>query len=57
MLVHNPGGGLADNDEAHHHRLLGALIGKEILLAHSIDETASVVCSRQHLIKIVAEPA
>jgi hypothetical protein len=43
MLVHNPGGGLADNDEAHHYRLLGALIGKEILLAHSIDETASIV--------------
>jgi len=57
MPVHDPGGGLADNDEAHHHRLLGALIGKEILLAHSIDETASVVRRCPNLIKIVAEPA
>jgi hypothetical protein len=57
MLLHDPGGSFANNDEAHHHRLLGSLIGKEILLAHSINETVRVVGGRQHLIDIVAEPA
>lgn len=29
FAVHNPGGGLADNNGAHHHGLLGAVIGKK----------------------------
>ena len=38
------------------HRLLGSLIGKGILLAHSIDEAARVACGHLHLIEGVAEP-
>jgi hypothetical protein len=57
VLVHDPGGGLADDDETHDHRLLGSLVGKEILLAHSIDKAARVARGCQHLIEIVAEPA
>jgi hypothetical protein len=43
MLVHDPGGSFANNDEAHHHRLLGSLIGrKSSLLIPSMKRCASL---------------
>lgn len=41
----------------YNNRLLGSLVGKEILLAHPIDKAARVARGRQHLIEIIAKPA
>jgi hypothetical protein len=49
MLVHDSGSRLANYDEAHNYCLLSSLIGKEIFLAHSIDEAARVACGHLHL--------
>jgi hypothetical protein len=36
VLIHDPGRGLADDDEAHDDCLLGAFVGQEIILAQAL---------------------
>ncbi len=57
VLVHDPGRGLADDDEAHDDRQLGSLVDKEVILAHALDKAPRILRGRPHLIEIVAKPA
>src|SRR5208282_1794028 len=57
VLVHDPAGGLANDDKAHDDRLLGSLVGKEVLLGHTLDKAARIVRGRAHLIEMVGKPA
>ena len=53
-LVHDPAGGLANDDKAHDDRLLSSLVGKEVPLGHALGKAARIVRGRAHLIETTA---
>src|SRR5271166_3298169 len=55
-LVHDPGGGLANDGKAHDHSLLRSFIRQEVFFRHTIDKTARVVRRRQHVINEIGKP-
>jgi len=51
MLIHDPGGGFAEDNQAHHQRFLREHSGQEIFLAHAFVESA---CCRRGLPNVTA---
>src|SRR5579859_3113279 len=57
VVLQQPGGDLTDDDDVHDHRLLSALVGKEVILIHFLDVAARLSRGVQHVIDIVGKAA
>jgi hypothetical protein len=55
VSIHHFGGGLANDDEAHNDRLLGASIGKKVFLAQAFDKTTRVGRRQPHVIEVIGQ--